>query len=202
MKIDFIFDFASPNAYCCHKVIPDVEKRTGAKFNYIHCLLGGIFKSTNNLAPMIKYSEIKNRLEYEGVEMKRFMDKHNLDKFRMNSNFPITTVTLQRGALVADEMGFIADYRDKVLTGMWENDVNLGDHETLKSFMKNFSIDHEHFFKEIASEKIKQRLFDNTNMAVERGSFGVPTFFVNDQIFFGKDKLLEIENYIYDLEKN
>ena len=68
--------------------------------------------------------------------------------------------------------------------------------------MKNFSIDHEHFFKEIASEKIKQRLFDNTNMAVERGSFGVPTFFVNDQIFFGKDKLPEIENYIYDLEKN
>ena len=151
---------------------------------------------------MIKYSEIKNRLEYEGVEMERFMDKHNLDKFRMNSNFPITTVTLQRGALVAEEMGFIADYREKVLTGMWEDDINLGDQETLKSFMKNFSIDQEHFFKEIASEKIKQRLFDNTNMAVERGSFGVPTFFVNDQIFFGKDKLLEIENYINDLEKN
>ena len=94
MKVDFIFDFASPNAYCCHKVIPEIENRTDIKFNYIHCLLGGIFKLTNNQAPMIQFSEIKNKLDYEGIEMERFMQKHSLDKFKMNSNFPITTLSL------------------------------------------------------------------------------------------------------------
>ena len=129
MKVDFIFDFASPNAYCCHKVIPEIQDRTGIKFNYIHCLLGGIFKLTNNQAPMIQFSEIKNKLDYEGIEMERFMKKHSLDKFKMNSNFPITTVSLQRGALVAEEMGFVEEYRDKVLQAMWEDDINLGDQE-------------------------------------------------------------------------
>ena len=129
---------------------------------------------------MIQFSEIKNKLDYEGIEMERFMKKHNLDKFKMNSNFPITTVSLQRGALVAEQMGFVEEYRDKVLQAMWEDDINLGDQEILMSFVKEFDIDHDHFFNEIASENIKQQLFDNTNMAVERGSFGVPTFFVND----------------------
>ena len=200
MKVDFIFDFASPNAYCCHKVIPEIQDRNGIKFNYIHCLLGGIFKLTNNQAPMIQFSEIKNKLDYEGIEMERFMQKHSLDKFKMNSNFPITTVSLQRGALVAEKMDFVEEYRDKVLQAMWEDDVNLGDQETLMNFVQEFDIDHDHFFNEITSEDIKQQLFDNTNMAVERGSFGVPTFFVNDQIFFGKDKLVEIEEYLSTLK--
>ena len=177
-----------------------IEDRTGIKFNYIHCLLGGIFKLTNNQAPMIQFSEIKNKLDYEGIEMERFMQKHSLDKFKMNSNFPITTVTLQRGALVAENMNFVEEYRDKVLQAMWEDDINLGDQEVLFNFIKEFDIDHDHFLSEISSEDIKQQLFDNTNMAVERGSFGVPTFFVNDQIFFGKDKLVEIEEYLSTLK--
>ena len=97
-------------------------------------------------------------------------------------------------------MGFVEEYRDKVLQAMWEDDINLGDQEILMNFVKEFDIDHDHFFNEITSEDIKQQLFDNTNMAVERGSFGVPTFFVNDQIFFGKDKLVEIEEYLSTLK--
>jgi len=97
-------------------------------------------------------------------------------------------------------MGFVEEYRDKVLQAMWEDDINLGDQEILMKFVQEFDIDHDHFFNEITAEDIKQQLFDNTNMAVERGSFGVPTFFVNDQIFFGKDKLVEIEEYLLTLK--
>ena len=103
--VDFIFDFASPNAYLCHKVIPSIEAKTGVTFNYIHCLLGGIFKITNNQAPMISFANIQNKLEYESLEMQRFIDKYALSKFTMNSNFPITTVTLQRQGLVAEKQG-------------------------------------------------------------------------------------------------
>ena len=132
--------------------------------------------------------------------MERYMQPHSLEKCKMNSNFPITTVSLQRGALVAEKMSFVEESREKVLQAMWEDDINLGDQEILINFVKEFDIDHDHFLSEIASEDIKQQLFDNTNMAVERGSFGVPTFFVNDQIFFGKDKLVEIEEYLSTLK--
>ena len=114
MKVDFIFDFASPNAYCCHKVIPEIQDRTGIKFNYIHCLLGGIFKLTNNQAPMIQFSHMKNQLEYEGIEIVRFMKKQNMKLFTMNSNFPISTVILQRDPSLVEQMGFVDEYKDAV----------------------------------------------------------------------------------------
>ena len=115
MKIDFIFDFASPNAYLCHKVIPGIEKRTGTNFNYIPCLLGGIFKLTNNQAPMLAFNGITNKLEYQNIEISRFITKHGLEKFAMNPFFPIMTLQLQRGAIAANLLNVFDDYLEMTL---------------------------------------------------------------------------------------
>jgi 2-hydroxychromene-2-carboxylate isomerase len=194
--VDFIFDFASPNAYLCHKVIPSIEAKTGVTFNYIHCLLGGIFKITNNQAPMISFANIQNKLEYESLEMQRFIDKYALSKFTMNSNFPITTVTLQRGGLVAEEQGCGAAYRDLMLKGMWEEDANLGDLEVFSDYVKQLGLNPEQTLEKLSSPAIKQLLIDNTSMAVERGAFGVPTFYAGSEMFFGKERLSQLEEFL------
>jgi len=194
--VDFIFDFASPNAYLCHKVIPSIEAKTGVTFNYIHCLLGGIFKITNNQAPMISFANIQNKLEYESLEMQRFIDKYALAKFTMNSNFPITTVTLQRGGLVAEKQGCGAAYRDLMLKGMWEEDANLGDLEVFSDYVKQLGLNPEQTLEKLSSPEIKQLLIDNTSMAVERGAFGVPTFYAGSEMFFGKERLSQLEEFL------
>ena len=194
--VDFIFDFASPNAYLCHKVIPSIEAKTGVTFNYIHCLLGGIFKITNNQAPMISFANIQNKLEYESLEMQRFINKYALSKFKMNSNFPITTVTLQRGGLVAEEQGCGAAYRDLMLKGMWEEDANLGDLEVFSDYVKQLGLNPEKTLEKLSSPEIKQLLIDNTSMAVERGAFGVPTFYAGSEMFFGKERLSQLEEFL------
>lgn len=74
--IDFIFDFASPNGYLAHKALAGVCERTGARVNIIPCLLGGIFKSTGNQAPMIAFGGVKGKLQYEQLEMQRFITRH------------------------------------------------------------------------------------------------------------------------------
>ena len=194
--VDFIFDFASPNAYLCHKVIPSIEAKTGVTFNYIHCLLGGIFKITNNQAPMISFANIQNKLEYESLEMQRFIDKYALANFTMNSNFPITTVTLQRGGLVAEKQGCGAAYRDLMLKGMWEEDANLGDLEVFSDYVKQLGLNPEQTLEKLSSPEIKQLLIDNTSMAVERGAFGVPTFYAGSEMFFGKERLSQLEEFL------
>lgn len=196
LTVDFIFDFASPNAYLCHKVIPSIEAKTGVTFNYIHCLLGGIFKITNNQAPMISFANIQNKLEYESLEMQRFIDKYALSKFIMNSNFPITTVTLQRGGLVAEKQGCGAAYRDLMLKGMWEEDANLGDLEVFSDYVKQLGLNPEQTLEKLSSPEIKQLLIDNTSMAVERGAFGVPTFYAGSEMFFGKERLSQLEEFL------
>ena len=197
MKVDFIFDFASPNAYFCHRVIPEIEKRTGATFNYIPCLLGGIFKITNNQAPMMAFNGITNKLEYQNIEIQRFIKKHNLADFTMNSFFPVMTLQLQRGAIAATSLNVFDEYLEAIFKGMWEKGLNLADQEVLINLLTaETQIDISDLVEKMQTQEIKDQLIQNTSNAVERGAFGIPTFFADDEIFFGKDSLGDLEEFI------
>ena len=100
-KVDFYFDFASPNAYLSHKVMQSIKERTGAEINYIPVLLGGIFKLTNNKPPMEQFFGVKNKNEYQNIEMQRFIKRYGLDKFQMNPHFPVISLQIIRGAVAA-----------------------------------------------------------------------------------------------------
>ena len=194
--VDFIFDFASPNAYLVHKVIPEIEARTGATFNYIPCLLGGIFKATGNQAPMIAFGGIKNKPEYDAIEMQRFIARHNLTGFKMNPHFPVISLMLVRGALVAERDGYLMKYIDAMVDAMWEQGLKLDDAEVLQKALTDAGFDADKIMTDMSDEAIKSKLLENTNAAVERGAFGIPTFFVGDEIFFGKERLGQVEELL------
>ena len=201
MKVDFIFDFASPNAYFCHKLIPIIEDRTDVSFNYIPCLLGGIFKLSGNQPPFMAFADIPNKNAYQMIEIERFVKQHELKKYQFNSNFPINTVQIQRGSIAAQELNVFDQYLDVVITAMWEDNKNLNDLDILKATLNENNMDVETIFNIVNSQECKDRLIANTSAAVERGAFGVPTFFIDDQIFFGKDHLYQLEEYINSNQK-
>ena len=194
--VDFIFDFASPNAYLVHKIVPEIEARTGATFNYIPCLLGGIFKATGNQAPMIAFGGIKNKPEYDAIEMQRFITRHNLTGFKMNPHFPVISLMLVRGALVAERDGYLMKYIDAMVDAMWEQGLKLDDAEVLQKALTDAGFDADKIMTDMSDEAIKSKLLENTNAAVERGAFGIPTFFVGDEIFFGKERLGQVEELL------
>ena len=196
MKVDFIFDVASPNAYFCHKLIPDFKKRTGIEFEYVPCLLGGIMKLSGNQPPFVAFADIPNKNKYQSIEIERFIKQNHLKEFKFNSSFPMNTVQLQRGALAAQELGIFERYLEVILGAMWEKDINLADLDILKSTLSDNKIDAESLIGIITSQACKDKLIANTTDAVNRGAFGVPTFFYDDQIFFGKDHLHQLEEYI------
>ena len=194
--VDFIFDFASPNAYLVHKIVPEIEARTGAVFNYIPCLLGGIFKATGNQAPMIAFGGIKNKPEYDAIEMQRFITRHNLTGFKMNPHFPVISLMLVRGALVAERDGYLMKYIDAMIDALWEQELKLDDPEVLHKALADTGFDADKIMTDMGDEAIKAKLLENTNAAVERGAFGIPTFFVGDEIFFGKERLGQVEEML------
>jgi len=194
--VDFIFDFASPNAYLVHKILPEIEARTGASFNYIPCLLGGIFKATGNQAPMIAFGDIKNKPEYEALEMQRFIARHNLTDFKMNPHFPVISLMLVRGALVAERDGYLMKYIDAMVDAMWEQGLKLDDPEVLHKAYADAGFDADKIMTDMSDDAIKAKLMENTNAAVARGAFGIPTFFVRDEIFFGKERLGQVEDML------
>jgi|TARA_X000000368_G_scaffold89610_1_gene68352 2-hydroxychromene-2-carboxylate isomerase len=200
MKVDFIFDVASPNMYFCHKLIPDFKERTGVEFEYIPCLLGGIMKLSGNQPPFVAFAEIPNKNKYQLIEIERFIKQHQLKEFKFNSNFPMNTVQIQRGALAAIELGIFDEYLEIILEAMWEKNLNLADIDTFQSTLSENNIDAGSIMEIITSQDCKDKLIANTTDAVNRGAFGVPTFFFENQIFFGKDHLHQLEEYIYSIK--
>lgn len=193
--VEFHFDFGSPNAYLCHKVISSITQRTGVPFKYVPVLLGGVFKLTGNQSPMSAFKAIKNKPEYNMLEMKRFISKHRIP-FKMNPHFPVNTVQIMRGAVAADLDGKLLPYADAVFHHMWEDPKKMDDAETIKAALDSSGLDGARYLARGQDQDVKDLLLKNTEASVARGTFGSPTFFVDDEIYFGKDRLRDIEDEI------
>ena len=190
--IDFIFDFGSPNAYFSHQVLPKLAAEKGASINYIPCLLGGIFKLANNQAPMVAFANVKGKVAYDMLEIKRFIEKHGLTKFQMNPHFPVNTLLLVRGAIAADKDGRLGDYIEVGLKAMWEDGLNMSDPEVFAKVFTDGGFDGAKLLAATQDQAVKDQLMANTAEAVERGAFGIPTFYVGDEMFFGKDRIEQV----------
>jgi 2-hydroxychromene-2-carboxylate isomerase len=195
-KVEFHFDFGSPNAYLAHLVIPEIERRTGAKFEYVPILLGGVFKLTNNRSPVEKMADIKNRLQYERLEVQRFIRRHAIKQFTWNPFFPVNTLLVMRGAIAAQREGVFARYADEIFRAMWGEPKKMDDSEVVRGALKGAGFDADALLALTQDAGVKAQLLKNTEATVARGTFGAPTFFVGEEIFFGKDRLGDVEDEI------
>ncbi|MBI1199667.1 MAG: 2-hydroxychromene-2-carboxylate isomerase [Phenylobacterium sp.] len=193
VTIDFIFDFGSPNGYLAWKVLPAIAARTGAEVNLIPCLLGGIFKATNNRSPVEAFGEVRGKLAYEGLETRRYVEKHGLTAYRPNPHFPVNTLLIMRGLIAARRMGVGERYLEAVLSAMWEQGLKMDDPEVVVRTLDAAGLDGQGLVAATQDPEVKAELAANTTAAVERGVFGIPTFFVGDEMFFGKDRLGQVE---------
>lgn len=194
--LEFYFDIASPNAYLSHKVLPQLQRRTEVTVKYTPCLLGGIFKATNNQSPMMAYANIRHKMNYERLEMQRFIVKHQLNQFRVNPYFPVNSLMLMRGAVVSQKLGCLEQYVDIMFKAMWEQGEKLDDLAVIEKVLRAAKMDANAILADIAAADTKQQLIDNTEQAVERGVFGVPSFFVGSEMWFGKERLRDVEEYL------
>jgi len=194
--VEFHFDFGSPNAYLAHLVIPQIEQRTGAKFEYVPVLLGGVYKLTGNRSPAESLAGIKNKPEYERFETERFIKRHGITRYRRNPFFPVNTLTIMRGAVAAQRLGVFEDYVDEIYRHMWAEPKQLDDPEVLRTALVESQFDPGRLLALAQAGDVKDELRVNTERSVARGAFGSPTFFVGDEIFFGKDKLRDVEEAI------
>ena len=192
-KVEFHFDFGSPNAYLSHLVIPDIERRTGAQFEYVPILLGGVFKLTGNRSPAEAFAGIRNKPEYERLETKRFIERYGIARFRPNPFFPVNTLALMRGAVAARQLGIFEHYVDEMFKHMWAEPKKLDDPEVLRAAFTESHIDADAILSLSQTQDVKDVLLASTQRSVDRGTFGSPTFYVGDEIFFGKDKLSDVE---------
>lgn len=192
----FLFDVGSPNAFLSHEAIPAIEKRTGAKFEYVPILLGGIFKATNNKSPAETLAGIKNKREFHALETERFLKRYGVKPYTWNPFFPVNTLNLMRAAVAAQMEGAFEKYVDAAFHHMWVEPKKMDDPDVAAKALSSSGIDAAKLFARAQDADVKAKLIENTQSAVERGAFGSPTFFVGKEMFFGKEQLREVEEMI------
>jgi len=192
----FIFDFGSPNAYLVHKVLPSIEQRTGVKFTYVPILLGGLFKLTNNRSPAEAFAGIPNKQAYDRLEIKRFVERYGLHAFRSNPYFPVNTLKLMRGACAAQLTGEFERYVDEIYKAMWEDQLKMDEDEIFADVLTRAGLDVPRILEYSQDPAVKARLVENTQHAFNQGAFGSPSFLIGKELYFGKDRLREVEEEI------
>ncbi len=196
VSVEFHFDFGSPNAYLSHLLVPAIEQRTGVRFAYVPVLLGGVFKATHNVSPAVSLQGIKNKGEYMQLETQRFLRRHGIVRYTHNPFFPVNTLRIMRGAVAAKRLGCFPRYVDEVYRHMWAEPRKMDEPEVIEAALEESGLPARQLLELSSDPDVKQELIANTERSVARGAFGSPTFFVGDEIFFGKDRLREVEEEI------
>lgn len=192
----FLFDFGSPNAFLSHEAIPAIERRIGVKFEYMPILLGGVFKATNNKSPAESLAGIKNKPQFQALETKRFLKRFNVRPYTWNPFFPVNTLNLMRAAIAAQLEGVFEKYVEAAFFHMWVEPKKMDDPEIAMNALSQSGLDAAKLFAQAQEPEVKAKLIENTQSAVDRGAFGSPTFFVGNEMFFGKEQLREVEEMV------
>ena len=199
-SVEFHFDFGSPNAYLSHLVLPEIEARTGTEFRYVPVLLGGVFKATGNVSPAVSLKGIKNKGEYQRLETERFVKANNITPYVMNPYFPVNTLKIMRGAVYAQRTDYFKKYVDEVYRHMWAEPKKMDEDDVIREALAESGLPVDDIINGTQDPTVKQELIENVNQSVERGVFGSPSFFVDDDLFFGKDRLRDVEEMIQQLK--
>lgn len=191
-KFEFLFDVGAPNAYLVHKILPEFCATHIVDAVYRPVLLGRIFKATGNRAPMLRYADAPAKLAYEQLEFVRFIRKHHIDTFRMNPNFPVNSQLAMRAICAAQDSADFPRIIDIMMYAMWEDGCDLAQPQIVEELLSKNNLDGQHYIACTEDDAIKARLIDQTEAAIARGVFGVPAFFVGEELFWGKERLVQV----------
>ena len=194
-SIELIFDFVSPNAYLVWQPLRALAARQGAQIHITPAFLGGMHKLTGNAPPFIRDAEVKGKNAYANLEMQRFIAKHGLHRYKMNPKFPFNSINLLR-MLVSLESDDQIKFIDALIPAIWEDGLDVTDVAAVATVLTKAGFDAESLTAKAQDPAIKQAVIDSTEKAVERGVFGIPTFFIGEEMFFGKERLGQIEEML------
>ena len=183
-SFEFYFDFISPYSFLAHKEIKNIEKKNLIKIKYKPILLGGLHNLHGIKAPAFIPAKAKHMIR----DCKLIAEKNNI-KFKFNSYFPIRSLNLMRGVIVAEEDNIKEYYIDNIFNAIWQDGLNLNDENVLQKILKNLNINPKTFLLRSTSSSIKDSLKKRTSEAYEKGVFGAPTFISNNKIFWGQDRI-------------
>ena len=192
IELDFYFDFGSPTAFLANSRLRQLQQEYDFKIHYKPVLLGGIFKATGNSSPVMVAAKGEYMLKHD---LPRYAQKYSV-ALKFNPHFPINTLQLMRAATGLLDKSNFDSFINTIFKAIWIDGLNMGDEMVLQKVLSDNNFNSHDIFKLASTDSVKEILIENTDSAVKQGLFGVPTIFINGEMFFGQDRLDFVEEIL------
>jgi 2-hydroxychromene-2-carboxylate isomerase len=198
-SVDFYFDFSSTNSYFATFMLPEICARNDARLNWMPTHFAALFRGTG--FDVMAMSPRKAR--YLWRDHARYAQLTGLP-FKRPSRFPIKTSAALRTVLAAGANDSDEESRERakgaivhaIMRAYWERDEDIGDLTVLSTIAAHAGFDGTQLVTAANSDSVRQDLKAITDRAIARGVFGAPTFFVGEEMFWGKDRLDFVERWL------
>lgn len=188
--IDLYWDLGSTNTYFAIKLLEPLADKYDAKINWHAFNVGFVFQSNN----YVLMDEPKAKLINRRDDLYRWAKKYDLP-FKVPEAFPIKTSRALRGAIAMRYWNIEAEFIQEIMAAYWERgDGSIGSYQTLRGIASSLGVDPDAFETLAESEDVREALISSTNAALDRGVFGVPSIIVDDELFWGKDRMEFVED--------
>ena len=194
--VELLLDLAAPNGYLAWYPLKDITARTNSDLIVTPVFLGGMHRLTGNAPPMLRDAQIKGKVEYAALEFRRFLERHDLNSFRMHPDLPFNSILLQRILAAARTQEEMHSLVNVLQPAVWERNIDCSNAESVRGVLSDAGLEADYLIDAASTDSIKSKLVQNTQHAVDRGAFGIPTFFVGPEMWFGKERLEQIERYL------
>ncbi len=190
--IHFYWDIGSTNTYFAYHLVQPIAAKHQADIVFHPFNLGYVFRSQDYKLMEEPRAKLSNRRR----DLQRWAAHHNLP-FRMPDQFPIKTAMALRGSLVMRQWDLEQPYLDALFKAYWEaNDASIAGPEGLGRIVASLGRDAEEFVSLCDSDEFKDALAKSTNDGLESGIFGAPTFMIDGEIYWGKDRFEFIDDHL------
>jgi 2-hydroxychromene-2-carboxylate isomerase len=180
-EIEFWFDFGSPYSYLAAGRIESLAVTRWRPF-----LLGPIFKSLGwETSPFLLQKE---KGAYMWLDMARQCRKYGLD-WQHPSAFPRLAVLASRIALLLEEEGRAGPFCREIFRQNFAQDHEIGDPALIAGVLTSLGEPATQWIEKAGQDEVKAKLRAQTDLARQRGIFGAPTFFCEQEMFWGNDRL-------------
>ena len=194
--IHLYWDLGSTNTYFALKLIQPIAARHKTEIRWHPFNLGYVFQSNNYVLMEEPKDKLKNRFD----DLMRWAKKYDLP-FQVPTNFPIKTARALRGALAMRKWDLELPYLEAIFSAYWEKNVGtIGEYEELRKIVADLDVDPDAFVATSESDEVRQALIDSTNRARERGVFGGPSIIIEDELYWGKDRMDFVEDHLARLD--
>ena len=184
---DFFYDLGSPYSYLASTQLRGISERTGARPRLYPITLGGVRKATGHQIPP------PQQLHYMAQDTARWAQKYGVP-IQIPKAFPVSTILPLRAVVAAGRSGEGERAMQALFHAYWGEGDDISDPKVVERVLGDAGLDGKRFVAMVAQQDVKDELRKNTDLALARGVFGVPTIFVGERSFWGNDRLEFVES--------